>query len=266
MKILIVDDEAYLRDDLKDSLERISTQKNEYSEAENYDAAVKQLKENSFDIAFLDIHLQGKSGLEVAQKAKSVSPKTNIVIVTAYSEYALDAFKLFVSGYLLKPFSDAELREVLDNLRTPVAASAKNLLEIRCFGNFEVFAEGRPMVFKRSKEKELLAYLISLKGACASKNEICANIFDETVTPDKADMNFRQIFASLKKDLKRHGLEDAVIHNNNAYAIDTALVSCDYYDFITGKSAGSVYRGEFMNQYSWAEQYVYVLDNFKGNV
>ena len=76
-------------------------------------------------------------------------------------------------------------------------------------------------------------------------------------------MNFRQVFASLKKDLKRHGLEDVIVHNNNAYAIDAALVKCDYYDFITGKSTGeNVYRGEFMNQYSWAEQYVYALDNF----
>lgn len=262
MKILIVDDEAYLRDELKDSLERILSAKNEYSEADDYNSAVKQLKENSFDIAFLDIHLKGKNGLEIAERAKRISPKTNLVMVTAYSEYALEAFKLFVSGYLLKPFSDNDLREVLDHLRTPVDRGGARL-EIRCFGNFEVFVGGKPMIFKRSKEKELLAYLISLKGASASKNEICANIFEDSVTPDKADIHFRQVFASLKKDLKHHGLEDLIVHNNNAYAIDTALVRCDYYDYITGKTTGeNVYRGEFMNQYSWAEQYVYALDNF----
>ena len=262
MKILIVDDEAYLRDELKDSLERISSAKNEYVEADDYNSAVKQLKENSFDIAFLDIHLRGKSGLEIAERAKRVSPKTNLVMVTAYSEYALDAFKLFVSGYLLKPFSDNDLREVMNHLRTPVDLGGA-MLEVRCFGNFEVFAGGKPMVFKRSKEKELLAYLIGLKGSSASKNEICANIFADSVTPEKADINFRQVFACLKKDLKRYGLDDVIVHNNNAYAIDAALVRCDYYDYITGKSTGeNVYRGEFMNQYSWAEQYVYALDNF----
>ena len=183
-------------------------------------------------------------------------------MVTAYSEYALDAFKLFVSGYLLKPFSDNDLREVMNHLRTPVDLGGA-MLEVRCFGNFEVFAGGKPMVFKRSKEKELLAYLIGLKGSSASKNEICANIFEDSVTPEKADINFRQVFACLKKDLKRYGLDDVIVHNNNAYAIDAALVRCDYYDYITGKSTGeNVYRGEFMNQYSWAEQYVYALDNF----
>lgn len=264
MKILIVDDEAYLRDELKDSLERISPAKNEYSEADDYNSAIERLKEESFDVAFLDIRLQGKNGLEIAESAKHISPKTNIVMVTAYKEYAFEAFRLFVSGYLLKPFSDNDLREVLDNLRKPVTALEHKRLEVRCFGSFEVFVAGKPMIFKRSKEKELLAYLISLKGSSASKNEICASIFEETVTPDKADINFRQVYASLKKDLKRFGFEDVIIHNNNnAYSIDAELVNCDYYDFITGKATGkNLYRGEFMNQYSWAERYVYALDNF----
>ena len=261
MKILIVDDEAYLRDELKDSLERVLPRGNEYIEAENFDCAVKQLKENDFDVAFLDIHLQGKNGLEIAERAKQISPATNIIMVTAYKEYAFEAFKLFVSGYLLKPFSDADLREALLHLRTPVTAMKHPKLDVRCFGNFEVFADGKPMVFKRSKEKELLAYLICLKGSSASKNEICAYIFDESVTTEKADVYFRQVFASLKKDLKRHGLEEALIHHNNAYAIDVAFVKCDYYEFITGK-AKRLYRGEFMNQYSWAEEYAYALNKF----
>jgi two-component SAPR family response regulator len=262
MKILIVDDEAYLREELKDSLERVAPS-NEYCEAENYDSAIKLLGENCFDIAFLDIQLKGKSGLAIAESAKRISPKTNIVMVTAYSEYALDAFKLFVSGYILKPFTDNDLREVLDNLRTPVQADNKKLLEVQCFGSFEVYADGKPMKFRRSKEKELLAYLISLKGASANRNEICLNIFEESVSPDKAATNFRQIFASLKKDLARQGFEDVIIHDSkNAYSVDVALIHCDYYDYITGKTtAGNTYQGEFMNQYSWAEQYIYAIEN-----
>ena len=262
MKILIVDDEAYLRDEVKDALERVAPS-NEYSEAEDFDGAVKLLRDSRFDIAFLDIHLQGKSGLDIARRAKQLSPQTNLVMVTAYSEYALDAFKLFVSGYLLKPFSDDDLRAVLEHLRTPISPPAHTPLEVRCFGNFDVFVGGKPMSFKRSKEKELLAYLIGLKGASASKNEICAAIFDETVTSDRATTYFRQVFASLKKDLKHHGFEEVLIHDhNNAYAVDVARISCDYYDYLTGKADGqNAYQGEFMNQYSWAEQYVYALEN-----
>jgi two-component SAPR family response regulator len=77
------------------------------------------------------------------------------------------------------------------------------------------------------------------------------------------DCYFRQIFASLKKDLARQGFEDVIIHDSkNAYSVDVALIHCDYYDYITGKTtAGNTYQGEFMNQYSWAEQYIYSLEN-----
>ena len=262
MKILIVDDVAYLREELHDALERVSPG-NEYSEAENFDGAVKLVKKESFDIAFLDVQMPGKNGLEIAQSIKRLSPKTNIVMVTAYSEYAVEAFKLFVSGYILKPVNDDDLRSVLGNLRTPVEESAKNLLEVRCFGNFEVFANGKPLEFKRSKEKEVLAFLVSLKGASANRNEICANIFEDSVLPEKANINFRQIFSSLMKDLKRQGFEDAVIHSTNVYSIDVSKVKCDYYDYLTGKATPeNSYYGEFMNQYSWAEQYVYALENY----
>ena len=261
MKILIVDDEAYLREELRSALERI-TSDNEYFEAEDYDSAVKLISENNFAIAFLDIHLQGKNGLAIAETAKRISPQTNIIMVTAYSEYAIQAFKLFVSGYVLKPFSDNDIKMALDNLRTPVESMQNNLLEVICFGNFEVMCGGKPMKFKRSKEKELLAYLVCLKGTSANRNEICANIFEDSVSPEKAATNFRQVFSSLKKDLAKQGFENIIIHNsNNSYAIDTSLLHCDYYDYITGK-AQNIYRGEFMNQYSWAEQYVYQLENY----
>ena len=262
MRILIVDDVAFLRDELRETMERVSPN-NEYCEADNFDSAVKLLKEKHFDIAFLDIQMPGKNGLQIAEKAKQVSPSTKIVMVTAYSEYAVDAFKLFVSGYLLKPVNDKDLKAVLDHLRNPVQSLSVNRLKVKCFGNFEVFYEGNPCKFKRTKEKELLAYLITLKGASANRNEICANLYEDAPT-ERAHTNFRQVFSALKKDLSRIGYENVLVHNsNNAYAVDTSLLDCDYYDYLVGKADNeNSYHGEFMKQYSWAEQYIYSLENF----
>ena len=262
MKILIVDDEEYLREDLKDALERVAPG-NEYFFASEYNSAMKLIEKSAFDIAFLDIQMPGKNGLALAEIIKKKCPKMNIVMVTAYSEYALDALKLFVSGYILKPVMDKDLKAVLDNLRTPVETGEKPKLTVKCFGNFEVFADGKPMAFKRQREKEMLAYLICLKGASASRNEICAVIFGDSMTPEKAILNFKTIFSSLRKDLTRHGFEDILIHNSNSYAIDTNLIKCDYYDYLTGTAGGAdSYHGEFMNQYSWAEEYIYSLENY----
>ena len=262
MRILIVDDEEYLRADLRDALERVSPD-NEYFFAAEYDSAVKLIDSGSFDIAFLDIQIPGKNGLTLAETIKKKRPEMNIVMVTAYSQYALDALKLFVSGYLLKPVMDGDLKEVLANLRNPVEKSTQApRLKVKCFGNFEVFSGGKPVVFKRQREKELLAYLICLKGASASRNEICAAVFDESFTPEKAILNFKTIFSSLRKDLTRLGFGDILIHNSNSYAIDTNLLDCDYYNYLTGMADESdSYHGEFMNQFSWAESYIYSLEN-----
>ena len=264
MKILIVDDEEYLRADLLDALERVTPGGNEYSFAAEYDGAMDLIKNNAFDIAFLDIQMPGKNGLTLAEESKKLRPQMNIVMVTAYSHYALDALKLFVSGYLLKPVMDEDLREVLANLRNPIENRAvTERLKVRCFGNFDVFLHGKPMAFKRQREKEMLAYLICLKGASASRNEICAAIFEDTFTPEKAILNFKTIFSSLRNDLTRAGFASVLIHSSNSYAIDPSLLDCDYYDYLIGTAdEASAYHGEFMNQYGWAETYIYSIENW----
>ena len=264
MKILIVDDEEYLREDLKDALERVSPG-NEYYFAGDYDHAMDEVMRagSSLDIAFLDIQMPGKNGLTLAEQIKRTDPGVNIVMVTAYSQYALDALRLFVSGYILKPVMDDDLKEVLDNLRTPVRKSRKQL-EVRCFGNFEIFQDGKPIQFKRKKEKELLAYLICLKGASATRGEICASVFEEDRDVDKVFSYLKIIVSALKKDLERYGFGDMLIHSSNSYSVDTSMIKCDYYDYLTGTqdSMSDGFRGEFMKQYSWAEDYIYALENY----
>lgn len=263
MRILIADDEAYLRTELQEALERVRPGENNiYYFADEYETAIKLVSENAIDVAFLDIQMPGKSGLVLAQNIKKYNPNINIVIVTAYSQYALDALKLFVSGYLLKPVMDEDLREVLNHLRNPIRTVQKTL-EVWCFGNFEVFADGKPIAFKRQKEKELLAYLVCLKGASASRGEICANIFEGIEDGEKAFSYLKTVTTALKKDLRRYGFEDVLVHNSNSYSVDINLLKCDYYDYLNGKAdSARNYQGEFMNQYSWAEKYIYELENY----
>ena len=266
MKILITDDEVILREELADALERVSPG-NEIDFADNYDTAVEKIRKAHYDIVFCDIQMPGKNGLVLAGSIKRLSPQTNIIIVTAYSEYALEAFRLFVSGYLLKPVKDADLDAALKNLRIAAPPEAKKKLEARCFGNFEVFADGKPMVFQRRRSKEMLAYLICQRGASATRDEICGSLFEYQLPTERTIANFKIILHALKKDLEKAGFGDLLIHSRNRYSIDTDLISCDYFDYITGKSTvENSYHGEFMTQYSWAEEYIYMLESIRGEM
>ncbi len=119
MEILIADDEKYIREELKNTIERI-TPGNSYHFARNFDTALEEMKNNEIDIAFLDIRMPGKTGIELARAIKIIKPDINIIIVTAYADYAFEALRLYVSGYVLKPFRDKDIEDALNNLRKPL--------------------------------------------------------------------------------------------------------------------------------------------------
>ena len=265
MNILIADDEMSMRYDLKFAVERVApADDNVFFFAQNYETAVEQLKDNTIDVVFLDINMPGRNGLELARAIKSLAPGINIIMVTAYREYALDVLQLYVSAYLLKPVNDGELREALKNLRNPLDApqSSTDKLTVKCFGNFEVFIGDKKVRFSRQKGKELFAYLVCLKGTSATRGEICANLFEGS--NEKQGFEYlKKAVQSLKKDLSKYRLEGVLEHSRNAYSVNTALIQCDYYDYLEGKQGTkNLFRGEFLNQYSWAETYIYHLENY----
>ena len=262
MKILITDDERFMREDLQRALERVHPG-NTYHFAENFDSAVEVVRENEIEVAFLDVNMPGKTGLELAKEIKVIRPDINIIIVTAHAEYALNALRLYVSGFILKPVMDNELKEALDHLRVPVRNKEPDIkLTAKCFGNFEVYCRGKSISFSRQKGKELLAYLICLNGATAGRGEICANLFEDS-SEAKGYERLKKAVQSLRKDLDKFGLSEALIHSRNSYAVNTALIDCDYYDYLDRRPGSeNSYRGQFMSQYSWAEVYIYALEEY----
>ena len=73
-------------------------------------------EKGSIAYAFLDIKLRGMSGIELAKDIRERSPKTKVIFCTAYSDYAMEAFSVHAVGYLLKPVSEGDIRDVLRQL------------------------------------------------------------------------------------------------------------------------------------------------------
>ena len=79
--------------------------------------ALNFVKENPINVAFLDINMRGMGGLALAEKIVAVQPNCKIVFCTGYEEYAIPAFKLHASGYLMKPISAEEVQGEIDNIK-----------------------------------------------------------------------------------------------------------------------------------------------------
>ena len=145
------------------------------------------------------------------------------------------------------------MRMVLENLRYP-PEDAPAGVKVQCFGNFEVFVGGRPLAFKRSKSKELLAYLVDRNGATCTNGEMLAVLWEDK--PDTASLHshLRNLIFDLNHTLEDAGVRGLLVRGRSTLAIDTSKVDCDYYNFLRGdRSSINSYRGEYMTQYSWAE-------------
>ena len=212
------------------------------------DEALNFVRGNSVDIAFLDINMRGMGGLTLAEKIIDACPDCKIVFCTGYEEYAIPAFKLHASGYLLKPVSAEDVQVEINNIK----GLRKNqlLLEVKCFGNFEVICNGKSLPFKRSKTKELFAFLVDRNGAGVTVAEIGVALWEND--EDQKNQNYiHQLFRDLRQSLEAVGVEDIFERNNYYYSLNPEKLDCDYYAYLkTGKPE---FRGEYMSQYSWAE-------------
>lgn len=81
--------------------------------------AIEYAKENRIALAFLDIEMGTVSGLDVCRELLEVNPHTNVIYLTAYGEYSLDAWNTEASGFMLKPITPEGVREQLKKLRYP---------------------------------------------------------------------------------------------------------------------------------------------------
>ena len=254
MITISVDDQIQVAEEIIDMMDEIDPNGEHTPFGDPHDA-LEYIEDVKPDVCWLDIEMPGMSGLELSMEIKKVSPLTNIIFVTGHEKFAYQSYQLHPSGFILKPVTKAALERELANLRNPVEMKRNGLIKAQTFGNFEVFdREDNPVKFKRSRSKELLAYLIDRRGAMCTLGELVGILFEDR-EGDKALKNQVRVFVySLKDDLKRIGAEKVLVKGWNAYGIDTSLIDCDYFNFLEGDNAAvNSFMGEYMIQYSWAE-------------
>ena len=212
--------------------------------------ALQWVTSNPVDIAFLDINMRGMGGLTLAEHIMEMCPQCKVVFCTGYSEYAVSAFQMHVSGYLLKPITAQSVQKEIDYIKKE--CSKEKMLTVRCFGNFEVFYRGATLGFKRTKTKELLAFLIDRRGASVTSKQICAKLWEDNRSEARNVNYLYQLLDDLRQSLRAVGAEKILSRSSGAYAVDTAMLDCDYYRYLEyGKPE---FLGEYMIQYSWAEE------------
>lgn len=127
MKIAVIDDERPARRELIHQIREWAPD-SDIMEADSGAGALELLSSHPFDLLFIDINLNDMEGTTLAQAAQKILPKAQIVFATAYSQYAVKAFELGVSNYILKPFDPDRVKRVLEKCQKELEAPKPSLL------------------------------------------------------------------------------------------------------------------------------------------
>lgn len=255
MKVIAVDDEALLLEDFVGVLETIDEIKQIKSFTKEQ-AAIDYVKENRIDVAMLDVQMPAMGGIILAEKLSEIQPDINVIFVTGYAEYGLEAMKLHASGYLIKTPTKDEIIEELHKLRYPIKKEREpKRIRVHTFGNFDVYVDGKPVSFSRQRAKELLAYLVHRKGETVTRKQIAGILFEDMEYDRNMQHRLQNVLVELKKTLVEYKVEGLVLQGNNSFSINRDMVDCDMYDFFDNDwQMRKKFHGYYMENYSWAEE------------
>ena len=147
--------------------------------------ALAEARKTEIDIALLDVDLPELGGIDLGQYLRELYPFVNLIYLAEDRERAYDAIRQHASGYLLKPAAEESVRSELEDLRHPAVQKNQKRLFAQTFGNFELFADGKPVAFKYTKTKEIVAVLINNRGAQTTNGEIIACLWEDDGDPEK---------------------------------------------------------------------------------
>lgn len=252
MKTVCVDDALPVMEDTVEMCKRIEavTEVNGFTRPKE---AVKWLETHPVELALLDIDMPEIDGLMLAEKIKKLYPDSAVIFLTAYPQYAVEAFRLHARGYLLKPVNFEELKEEIDYVGRYQPVKPSGHIVAQTFGCFEIYVDGKTLSFRRSKSKELLAYLIDRNGKGVTRPVISGALWEEGLYDHSRQKYLDVIIRSLRDTLREYGIEEILEIKSGFLRIRPELIECDLYRFLENDPvAVNSYRGEYMWGYDWA--------------
>lgn len=273
---IIVDDEKPALDVLKRLLEKTG----QICVVGSFMSPAKALVEMQIlrpDVVFLDIEMPEMSGLQLAEKIIEAGNNIEIVFVTAYDKYALEAFRVNAIDYILKPFSPDDIAQAITRLKrvrplSVIYQPPSDEGRIYCFGRLSVYGAGcrEAVKWRTSKTEELFAFMLQNLNSEVVKWKITQAIWPECESEKQLNTNLHTTVYKVKKTLLSANIKFDFTFINGRYKMELPDVYIDTAEFeaITNteialsaasieryKKALGLYKGNYLeeNGYFWSQ-------------
>lgn len=252
MHVVYVDDERPALDNFQYTVKKIPEITSLHLFQDGYEA-LEFVKNNLVDVVFLDMEMPEIHGLELARNLKASEPDIRIVFVTAYAQYALDAWNVDATGYLLKPYTVSDIRKELNKCTYRRLPSHR--VVIQTIPTFSLVVDGKALRISASKPRELLALLVDHGESGITTSEAIACLWPERPDDSNSQSLFRMTYKRLMDILEENGIGQIMASDGSLRFIHTDQVDCDLYRILAGdKQAAKKYGGQYLQEYSWAEE------------
>lgn len=272
MKVVLIDDEEIAIEVLEILLDELEGMEI-VGRFTNTEEAMDALESLEVDVVFLDIEMGGTQGLRFAEEIIAKKLDLEIVFVTAYSQYAVEAFEVNAIDYLLKPVKKKRLEKTILKIQEKKKAlackrkltqSKEQKLMIYSLGSFRLLDfEQNPVKWRTKKGKELFAYLWHHKEHPYRNMKIMEELWPDAHRDKAAKLLYTTVY-QVRKTLKEMGYTNAIHLINEEYRLEISLESdleqlkqvlrsLDTNDFQVSKIL-KLYQGNYLEEedYSWA--------------
>lgn len=248
-------------DDEKPALSKMRNLLKSYTEYEicgeftDANEALNQIAEISPQVAFIDIAMPGMSGIELATAInKKMGHKVQIVFVTAHNEYALPAFDIWATDYLLKPVSRTRFDKTIQRLNSILMVSTENShhqdkgIMVHLFGKLEVSLDGKVMEnWRTAKVRELFAYFLHNRNRSIYRDTLLEALWED-MNPHQALSNLNTTNYYLRRHLEKCNSDIAILYDSGYYNLDLGSSVCDVDEFEKVEIMADIISEKNLNQ------------------
>lgn len=281
MKAILVDDEQLPLQHLQIMLEQKIGGIQVIGTFTNPIQAIEMTHKLRPDVVFLDINMPQINGLEIGEQLQNADPSPEIVFVTGYDKYAVDAFELCALDYIMKPVQLKRLEKTVERLREKINIAqtteqqATPLVSIQCFNHLQFHMSGQEpqeIKWRTNKVRELFAYLFHHRNKTVDKDTLL-----ELLWPDyDLSKGMPQLYTAIyliRQTLKRSGIKTVTINKGNLetgykLTVESSLIDVDEWEKRLAQLAPpardniadyeqtlAMYSGDYFGEYDylWAE-------------
>ncbi|SHH25150.1 response regulator [Desulfosporosinus lacus] len=230
IKAIVVDDEWYNLEEISGLVEKSGFMRVE-NKYQNPLKALEEVADISPQVAFIDVEMPEMDGITLAEKLLEKNPSMKVAFITAWDQYAVQAFDLNASDYVMKPIKLERFEQMIGKIRHEILLKAplqSLALRIKCFDQLETSIGGIPVKWERAKAEELFAYLLMKHDSYVHKDTIIQDLWPgyeyAKALPilQTSICKIRNIFSKLKQEIMLN-------YSGNKYCLTITNAECDYF-------------------------------------